>query len=131
MAPPTLREHWNAMTSWSEARAKREVAAFTERQPAVLAFVMAYLEDERPDATGLALHIVLALDALHARLLGRPPTRVKERVMQRALGEAERGFAELAAMEPSLALRRMLHRRDEVAPELVAEIIELTMEEAE
>src|SRR5881628_562993 len=98
MSPPTLREHWNAMTSWSKAHAKREVAAFTERQPAVLALVMAYLEDEGPDAVGLGLHIVLALDALHASLLGRPPTRVKERVMQRALDEAERGFAELTGM---------------------------------
>src|SRR5437762_9106329 len=127
----TLRGHWNAMSTWSAARAKRETTALADRQPVVFTFVMAYLDDEGPDATGLALHLVLALDALHESLLDRAPARVKERVMERALDEAERGFAELAAMEPALALRRMLHRRDEAAPEIVAEIIERTMEEAE
>ena len=117
---PTLVETWNAMASWSKERAHREAEAFTRRQPAVTALAMAYLEDQGADAQGLAMQLALALDAVYAGRLGRPPRQVGQRDVERALDEAERAFLELGEMEPELALRRMLHRRETAAPEVLA-----------
>ena len=111
MAATSLRACWNAITAWSPARAKTEMQRFADRQPVVVACVTAYLEEEGTDAGGQALMLALALDGYYAGLLGRAPAQIKER----ALDEAERGFAELAGVEPALALRRMLARR-EAAP---------------
>ena len=117
---PTLVETWNTMASWSKERAHREVEAFIRRQPAVTALAMAYLEDQGADAQGLAMQLVLALDAVYAGLLGRAPRQVRQQDVERALDEAERAFLELGEMEPELALRRMLHRRETAAPEVLA-----------
>src|SRR5207244_2673896 len=102
-------------------RLHREVEAFIPRQPAVTALAMAYLEDQGADAQGLAMQLVLALDAVHAGLLGRAPRQVRQQDVERALDEAERAFLELGEMEPELALRRMLPRREAAAPEAAAE----------
>src|SRR5207248_935194 len=50
---------------------------------------------------------------------------------ERALDEAERAFLELGEMEPELALRRMLHRRETAAPEVLADVFEAIMTHAE
>src|SRR6266852_1534778 len=131
MAATTLRACWNAITAWSPARAKTELQRFADRQPGVVACVSAYLEEEGRDAGGQALMLALALDGYYAGLLGRAPAHIKERAMERALDEAERGFAELAGVEPALALRRMLARREAAPGEVLAALLELTMEEAD
>src|SRR5882724_2590514 len=128
---PTLVEAWNAMAPWSKERAHREVEAFIRRQPAVTALAMAYLEDEGVDAQGLAMQLALALDAVYAGLLGRPPRRVGQRDVERTLDEAERAFLELGEMEPELALRRMLHRRETAAPEVLADVFDAIMTHAQ
>src|SRR6266516_3148783 len=127
---PTLVEICNAMATWSKERAHREVEAFMPRQPAVTALAMAYLEDEGADAQGLAMQLALALDAVYAGRLGRPPPQVGQRD-ERALDEAERAFLELGEMEPELALRRMLHRRETAAPEVLADVLDAIMTHAE
>ncbi len=131
MAATSLRACWNAITAWSPARAKTEMQRFADRQPVVVACVTAYLEEEGRDAGGQALMLALALDGYYAGLLGRAPAHIKERAMERALDEAERGFAELAGVEPALALRRMLARREAAPGEVLAALLELTMEEAD
>ena len=128
---PRLVETWNAMASWSKERAHREAEVFTRRQPAVTALAMAYLEDEGADAQGLAMQLALALDAVYAGRLGRPPRQVGQRDVERALDEAERAFLELGEMEPELALRRMLHRRETAAPEVLADALDAIMTHAE
>src|SRR2546428_10813613 len=128
---PRLVETWNAMASWSEERAHREAEAFTRRQPAVTALAMAYLEDQGADAQGLAMQLALALDAVHAGLLGRAPRQVRQQDVERALDEAERAFLELGEMEPELALRRMLHRRETAAPEVLADALDAIMTHAQ
>ncbi len=128
---PTFVEAWNAMASWSKERAHREAEVFTRRQPAVTALAMAYLEDQGADAQGLAMQLALALDAVYAGRLGRPPRQVGQRDVERALDEAERAFLELGEMEPELALRRMLHRRETAAPEVLADVLDAIMTHAE
>src|SRR6266403_726563 len=128
---PTLVEIWNAMATWSKERAHREVEAFMPRQPAVTALAMAYLEDQGADAQGLAMQLALALEAVYAGRLGRPPRQVGQRDVERALDEAERAFLELGEMEPELALRRMLHRRETAAPEVLADVFDAIMTHAE
>ena len=44
MPAVTVRECWNAMGTWSRARAASEVQSFTKRQPDVSACVLAYLD---------------------------------------------------------------------------------------
>ena len=128
---PTLVETWNTMASWSKERAHREAEVFTRRQPAVTALAMAYLEDQGADAQGLAMQLVLALDAVYAGLLGRAPRQVRQQDVERALDEAERAFLELGEMEPELALRRMLHRRETAAPEVLADALDAIMTHAQ
>src|SRR2546427_137819 len=128
---PRLVETWNAMASWSKERARGEAEVFTRRQPAVTALAMAYLEDEGADAQGLAMQLALALDAVYAGLLGRPPRQVGQRDVERALDEAERAFLELGGMEPELAVRRMLHRRETAAPEVLADVLDAIMTRAQ
>ena len=128
---PTLVETWNAMASWSKERAHREVEAFLPRQPAVTALAMAYLKDQGADAQGLAMQLVLALDGVYAGLLGRAPRQVRQKDVERALDEAERAFLEMGEMEPELALRRMLHRRETAAPEVLADALDAIMTHAE
>jgi len=128
---PTLVETWNAMASWSKERAHREVEAFLPRQPAVTALAMAYLKDQGADAQGLAMQLVLALDGVYAGLLGRAPRQVRQKDVERALDEAERAFQEMGEMEPELALRRMLHRRETAAPEVLADALDAIMTHAE
>ena len=128
---PTFVEAWNAMASWSKERAHREAEVFIRRQPAMTALAMAYLEDQGADAQGLATQLVLALDAVYAGRLGRPPRQVGQRDVERALDEAERAFLELGEMEPELALRRMLHRRETAAPEVLADVFDAIMTHAE
>jgi hypothetical protein len=131
MPASSLRELFDAMKTWSRVRVSSEMKAFTARQPAVVVFVTAYLEEEGHNAAGLALQLVLALDAHHAAHLGRAPTRIGQRAMERALDEAEESFAELARMEPTLALRRMLGRHEVIGGEVLAALIELVLTEAE
>src|SRR5947199_5663031 len=115
---PTFVEAWNAMASWSKERAHREAEVFTRRQPAVTALAMAYLEDEGANAQGLGMQLALALDAVYAGRLGCPPRQVGQRDVERALDEAARAFLGLGEVEPDVALRRLLRRRDAAAPEV-------------
>ena len=131
MPAVTVRECWNAMNAWSRARAASEVQSFTKRQPIVSACVLAYLEDDGQDAVGVGLQIALAVDGYYTRALGRPPSRVKPRVMDKALDDAEHALEQLVGVEPTPALRRSLFERDMTAPEIVVELIELIMAEAE
>src|SRR5439155_805243 len=98
-------------SSWAR-RARRAWRSSRRSPPGVTALAMAYLEDQGADAQGLAMQLALALDAVYAGRLGRPPRQVGQRDVERALDEAERAFLELGEMEPELALRRMLHRRE-------------------
>src|SRR5207244_1461393 len=109
------------------ARAASDVQSFTKRQPIVSACVLAYLEDDGQDAVGVGLQIALAVDGYYTRALGRPPSRVKPRVMDKALDDAEHALEQLVGVEPTLALRRSLFERDMTAPEIVVELIELIM----
>src|SRR2546429_9751892 len=107
------------MASCSKERAHREVEPFIPRQPAVTALAMAYLEDQGADAQGLAMQLVLALDAVYPGLIGRAPRQVRQQDVEHALDEAERTFLELGEMEPELARRHMLHRRETAAPKVL------------
>ena len=119
------------MAAWSHDRATSEVETLTKRQPIVTACVLAYLEDDGQDAVGVGLQIALAIEAYYAGALGRLPARVKSRGMDKALTDAEHALEQLVGVEPTLALRRLLFERDVAAPDVMVDLIELIMREAE
>src|SRR3989442_11922867 len=131
MSAPSIRDCWNAMATWSRDQAANEAQGFTNRQPEVSAFVLAYLEDDGEDAAGLGLQVALAIDEYYRQTLGRPPSHVEARVMEKALAAAEQGLEQLVGVEPTLALRRSLFERDMAAPEGLGDLIEPSREEAE
>ena len=131
MSAPSIRDCWNAMATWSRDQAANEAQGFTNRQPEVSAFVLAYLEDDGQDAAGLGLQVALAIDEYYRQMLGRPPSHVELRMMEEALADAEQGLEQLIGVEPTLALRRSLFERDMAAPEVLVDLIEPIMEEAE
>jgi hypothetical protein len=128
--PTTLADVWNGMASWSEGQARRSTEAFLQRQPGVGVLAMAYLEDEGQEPVGLALQLVMALESVYGGILGRTPRAASQRDVERSLDESERAFLELGEMDPALALRRMLHRRETAAPEVLADVLDVIMSEA-
>jgi len=125
-----IRSTWNAMASWTPARADRAAKRFVERQPVINAAVLALTEDAGEEAASMALYCACAIAECYEAAGRRALPRVRERVMDAALDGMERWGRDLENMEEQLFARRAIYGRDHRQPYLVAELIRYLMDAA-
>ncbi len=111
-----IRSTWNAMASWTPARADRAAKRFVERQPVINAAVLALTEDAGEQAASMALYCACAIAECYetARRRALPP--VRERIMDEALQDMERWGRDLENMDEQLFAPRALYGRDPRPP---------------